>query len=603
MTSPEPPTAPAAARWAARWVGDWVLLLNRDTLRADLLAGLLGAVLVLPQGIAFATLAGLPPQVGVYTAVLPCIVAALFGSSRHVMSGPTNAISLAMLAMLAPLAAVGSGPYVELAFAMTLLVGAMQLGVGLLRLGLLANFISPSALHGFTGGAAALIAVHALKDLLGLQVERGQGGAATLVQTLSMIDQTHGGALAAAVATIGVSLAARRWKPNWPSMLLGLVAGTGVGWLLTLALPTLAPVATAGTLPSAWPPFHLPQVPWQRWPDLLGLAAALTIVALGQSLAIAKAVAARSGQRLDTNREFIGQGLSNLVGGLFSSYVSCGSLNRSIPNLQAGARTPLAAVLSALLLVLLVWASAPLLAHIPLAAIGALLLLVAWSLFDLPRWRRLHHLSRREFMIAAATLFATLTMRLEIAILLGTLLSLLVYLYRTSRPAMRTMGFDKRAPDRRLVVLETHPQALPECPQLKLLRMEGSVYFGAVPYVAERLHELRAAQGSPKHLLVMAKSMNFVDLPGAEMWQHEMLERRAAGGDLYFHHPRTGVLQLWEPMGFTAVLGPGHLFDDKKSAFATIVPRLDAAICARCTARIFHECPPPVQLAGDGPQG
>ncbi|MDP3246008.1 MAG: SulP family inorganic anion transporter, partial [Polaromonas sp.] len=323
---------------------------------------------------------------------------------------------------------------------------------------------------------------------------------------------------------------------------------------------------------------------------LLGLAFALTIVALGQSISIAKAVAARSGQRIDANREFRGQGLSNTIGGFFSSYVSCGSLNRSMPNLEAGARTPLASVFSALLLLALVAVSAALLAQIPMAALAALLVLVAVSLLDLGRWRQLFSLSRTEFAVALATLAATVSIRLEIAILLGTLLSLMSFLYRTSKPAMRTMGFDSRAPDRQFVVLADSATPLPECPQLKLLRMEGAVYFGAAQHVSDTQHHLRAAPAAPRHLLVMSKSMNFIDPAGAQVWDEELRARRAEGGDLYFHRPRPPVLELWDRSGFLDTLGRDHVFADKQSAIARIVPRLDPAICAGCKVRIFGEC-------------
>jgi SulP family sulfate permease len=264
-----------------------------------------------------------------------------------------------------------------------------------------------------------------------------------------------------------------------------------------------------------------------------------------------------------------------------------------------------------------------------------LLVLVAASLLDLTRWRQLFGLSRTEFGVALATLVATVTIRLEMAILLGTLLSLMSFLYRTSRPAMRTMGFDSRAPDRQFVVIDedashstwaSSPAAaaepalpggrrsapsggstvhevtsggatpLPECPQLKLLRMEGEVYFGASQHVADTLHALRHAPEPQKHLLVMGKSMNFIDLAGARLWEEELNARRAMGGDLYFHRPRPEVIRMWETTGFTRLLGPEHQFADKRSAIAAIFARLDPQTCRQCTARIFSECasvPPP----------
>lgn len=581
---------PSASSVFERLFGAWVRFVTPHTLRADLLAGLLGAVLVLPQGIAFATLAGLPPQYGLYTAIVPCVVAALFGSSWHVVSGPTNANSLALFAMLSPLAMAGSGPYIELALVITVMVGVMQALIGGLRLGSIANFISPAALLGFTGGAATLIAIHALKDLFGFGAAAGASAGAVLSYVAAHLAQAHVGAVLVGVATLASALVVRHFKPRWPYMLAALAVGTLLAMALNGRGDEAWSVRTLGALPSAWPAFHVPRIDWQRVPDLLGLAFALTIVALGQSISIAKAVAARSGQRIDANREFLGQGLSNIVGGFFSSYVSCGSLNRSMPNLEAGARTPLAAVFSAGLLVALVALSAPLLVAIPFAAIAGLLMLVAWNLLDLPRWRRMAHVNRTEFGIAAATFVATVTIRLEMAILLGTILSLVSYLHRTSRPAMRTMGFDTMDAERHFVVVEDNADALPECPQLKLLRMEGSIYFGAVQHVADRLHALRNEPNAPKHLLVMAKSMNFIDVAGAELWQAELMARRAMGGDLYFHRPRPQVLEMWEKTGFIDLLGRDHIFPDKRTAIDTIFKKLDPRVCAACRARVFWEC-------------
>ena len=610
-----------------RLFGDWTQTITPTTLRADALAGLLGAVLVLPQGIAFATLAGLPPEYGLYTAVVPCIIAALFGSSWHVMSGPTNANSLALFAMLSPLALAFTPAYIQLALAVTLMVGVMQFLIGALRLGSLANFISPAALFGFTSGAAVLIAIYALPDFLGLPPAKERGVSGVLLHVAAQLGQFDKSALLAGATTVMVALGVRLFRPSWPFMLVGLTAAAA------LAAGAALPVRTIGQISTPWPQFVLPNlnaVSWASVSELLGLAFALTIVALGQSISIAKAVAAKSGQRIDANREFRGQGLSNIVGGFFSCYVSCGSMNRSMPNLQAGARTPLAAVFSALLLLVLVAVSSSLLAKIPMAALAALLLLVAVFLFDTARWRQVYKLSRAEFAVALATLVATLTIRLEMAILLGTLLSLMTFLYRTSRPAMRTMGFDSTLENRTFVVLDNPklegrsdgpPPArpapaggsvlreaksvganhLPECPQLKLLRMEGEVYFGATQHVADKLHALRHEANPQKHLLVMGKSMNFIDLAGAELWEQELNARRAMGGDLYFHRPRPEVIAMWQTTGFTRLLGPAHQFPDKQVAIATIFSKLDRNICSSCKARIFWECrqlPPPAPVPG-----
>lgn len=567
-----------------RILGPWVHEVDRHSLRADALAGLLGAVLALPQSIAFASLAGLPPAWGLYTAVVPCLVAALAGSSRLVSSGPTNAVSLALTAMLAPLAAAGSPEYLRLALVATLLVGLMQTALALLRLGALANFISPSVMLGFTSGAALLIGWHALDGLF---------------------DSRANAALAA--GTLLLALLGKRFWSRGPFLLLALVLASLAGWALQRWGGQ--PLGFVGALPQAWPAWSASQfvgLSASELSRLVGVALALTIVSLGQTIAIAKLLAARTHQPLDVNRECLGQGLSNIAGSLFSCFVSSGSLNRSMPNLASGARTPLVGVFAALFVLGLALLAAPLIAWVPLAAIAGLLLWVAATLVDHQHWRRLLQQDRGEVAIAAATMVATLLLPLQEAVLGGVGLSLLSYLYRTSRPALRTMGFTRHDALRPMVVIDG--TAVPECPQLKLLRMEGSVYFGAVAHVGDRLQALRSHSTPARHLLVMAKSMNFVDDAGATLWEQEHLRRLAIGGDLYFHRPRPEVLQTWERRGFLDRLGPGHVFDDKRTAIATIVPRLDDTICAGCRVRIFEECasrpgatPPPQDPATDDP--
>jgi SulP family sulfate permease len=549
-----------------RWLGPWVRGLDARTLRADARAGLLGALIVLPQGIAFASLAGLPPAWGLYTSIVPCIVAALAGSGRLLVSGPTNATSIALAAMLAPLAAAGSPAYLQLALAATLGLGLLQLALGVARLGSLAHFVSPSVLLGFTTGAAVLIAAHAAEDLTAAWPEALVG-----------------------VATLAAALAAQRWARAGAHLLVGLLAGVAAAAALRAAG---VPTAVVDHLPAALPVPTPPPMDWGTLQRLGGIAAALAIVSLGQTMAIGKALAGRHGERFDPNRECIGQGLSNIAGSFFSCFVSSGSLNRSVLNEQAGAATPVAAVVSALGVGLLLLVGAPLLGWIPLAAIAALLLLVAWGLLDRSHWRRVLRLDRSEAAIAAGTALATLALSLETAILGGVAASLVVYLARSARPALRSMGFDLPPghPGYRpfVVVDDSPPGALPECPQLKLLRMEGSVYFGAVAHVAEHLHRLR--QGPQKHLLVMAKSMTTIDLAGADLWEAERIRRTAAGGDLYFHRPRPQVMDLWRRSGFLDRLGADHVFDSKPAALAGIVARLDPEVCRGCRARIFAEC-------------
>lgn len=564
-------------------VARWWRSVGPDTLRADLLAAVLGALLVLPQGVAFARLAGLPPEFGIYTALIPCVVAALFGASLHVTSGPTNTLSLTIFAMLSPLAVAGSAEYLQLVFATTLLVGLMQLLVASLRLGVLANFIAPSVLTGFTAGVACLIAWHAVLGLAGLYREApGMGAIEPAIAVLTL------------VATAAVA----HWRPRWPAMLVGLV----LAWLVATALARGAGIVAhpLGPLSGVLPPLSNPLAALDRLPSILGIALALTLISLAQSISIAKAIAQRSGQVLHTNREIRGQGLSNVAGSFFSSYVSCGSFNRSLPNYEAGARTPLAAVFSAGVLLMLVGVAGPLIAGIPLAAIEALLLYVAWQLINVPRIREIARFSRGDAITLGATWLATMTIRIELAILLGMALALGFYLDLSSRPAMRRLV--PWGPSRRFTPIAQIDQPVRECPQLLLLRMEGAVYFAATAHVRDELRGYRERTPGQKHLLVMARSMNFIDQAGDRLWREELATRRAVGGDVHFHRPRTPVLSAWQRSGMTASLGKDNLFETKNEAIAHIIKkRLDPAICASCTARIFDECPPAPAVAQASP--
>ena len=437
---------------------------------------------------------------------MPCAVAALAGSSRHVMSGPTNANSLALFAVLAPLAAAGSPAYIQLALAVTVLVGLMRWLVGALRLGSLAHFISPSALFGFTSGAAVLIAVHALKDALGLPAPDSHGAGSLLLNLASHAGQAQAGSIIVTLATLGAALLVRRLDKRKPYMLAGLAAGTMAAALECVGgagVPVLGAIALAA-VPRAQRGLARaarPAQPGLRADHRGAGAVHLHRQGRGGALASASTRTANSwGRPVQHRRRLL----------LVLPVLRFAEPLRA--NFEAGARTPLAAVFSALLLVALVALSAPLLALIPHAAIAGLLLLVAWTLLDTPRWRRLLATQRGE-AIAAATLAATVTIRMEVAILLGTVLSLMAYLHRTSRPAMRIMGFDGRGLDRRFVVMAQPPQPRP-CPNARSSSCCAwrARCFGAAAHVAQRLHELRAAPDAPRHLLVMAKSMNFIDL-------------------------------------------------------------------------------------------
>ncbi|HEX9179593.1 MAG TPA: SulP family inorganic anion transporter, partial [Burkholderiales bacterium] len=493
----------------------WWPRVNRGTLRADLVAGLTGAVIVLPQGVAFATLAGLPPEYGLYAAMVPAVVAALFGSSWHLVSGPTNAISIVVFATLSPLADPGSPDYVRLVLTLTFLTGVFQLAMGLARMGTLVNFISHTVVVGFTAGAALLIVASQVKNFFGIMVPRGAHFHEVLMHFGRQVDDINPYVLAVSLVTLLSGIALRRWLPKFPYMIGAMVAGS----LAALGLNTgfgehTTGITTLGPLPASLPPLSLPDFSAGALRQAAPIAFAVSILALTEAVSIARSIAVKSEQRVDGNQEFVGQGLSNLAGAFFSGYASSGSFNRSGLNYEAGARTPLAAAFSAPFLAAILFAVAPLAAYLPIAAMAAILFLVAWGLIDFHHIGQILKTSRSETAVLLVTFAATLLLDLEFAIYGGVIVSLMLYLNRTSRP----MVLDVKPDLSHGAYHFSAETGLPDCPQLKMLRVNGSLFFGAVDHVQRRLEETGPAQ---KHVLIVASGINFVDMAGAQMLAQE----------------------------------------------------------------------------------
>lgn len=568
----------------------WRHRITRESLLRDLGAGIIGALIVLPQGVAFATLAGLPPEYGLYAAIVPTAVAALFGSSLHTVSGPTNAISMMTLASLAPLAAVGSPEYINLALSLALLMGIFMVALGAMRMGVLVNFISQPVVIGFTAGAGVLIMASQLPALLGLPSAPSPGITSTLPHLWRHIGDVHGAAFIVGGITFATGMVVRRFWPRIPNIVVAMLVGVAVAALIEAVArgsgrdPALAYL---GAIPRTLPPLSIPVLDTGRLAELAGLAGALSIVALTQSVSIARAVAMRSGQRIDGNQEFIGQGLSNIAGAFFSGMPTSASVNRSGPNYDSGAQTPLAAVFAALALAAIVVALAPLVLWLPIAAIAAVLLLASVSLIDIARMRETFAASPREGWVLVLTLVATVFLRLDVAVLTGVAASLLLYLSRTSRPMLRSQVPGISSERRGFVPISRDRE---ECPQLKLLAIEGSIYFGAVDHVATHLEILREISPHQKSLLLLARNMNFVDVAGATLLGHEARRRRDAGGRLYLQGLRPSVEELLVRGGMMKWIGEANCFDTKHKAIATIYEQLDPKICARCSIRIFFEC-------------
>jgi SulP family sulfate permease len=564
----------------------WWPTLSRRTLREDLLAGITGALIVLPQGVAFATIAGLPPQYGLYAAMMPAVVAALFGSSWHLVSGPTTAISIAVFAALSHQAEPGSAHYIQLVLTLTFLVGVFQLVLGLARMGALVIFISHTVVIGFTAGAAILIAASQVRNFFGIDIPRGTPFYEIVRQLFVQFTHINPWVFAVGAVTLASGILARRYLKKIPYMILAMIVGSVIAEILNFWMGQDATgIKTVGALPAQLPPLSAPDFSLDTLRHTLGPALVITMLALTEAVSIGRAIAVSSEQRIDGNQEFIGQGLSNIVGSFFSAYASSGSFNRSGVNYEAGARTPLASVFASVFLLVVLLLVAPLAAYLPTAAMAGILFLVAWGLIDFHHITHIWHTSKIEAAILATTLIGTL-FNLEMGIFLGVFLSLVTFLYRTSKPEIVPVV---PAPEEGAYHF-IRARGRPECPQLRIVRVTGSVYFGAASYVQQTLQQIDEDNPQQKSVLINGASLVRIDIAGAEILAQEARRRRRLGGGLYFYRLSDANHEFLKQGGYAHEIGEGAFFPVMTNVTGALYWTLDPDVCRTCKTRIFKEC-------------
>ncbi|MDX1823807.1 MAG: SulP family inorganic anion transporter [Thiohalomonadales bacterium] len=565
---------------------NWFRLVNKDTLKADFVAGVTGAIIVLPQGVAFATIAGLPPEYGLYTAMVTPIIAALFGSSYHLISGPTTAISIVVFSAISQHANPGSPEFISLVLTLTLLAGIYQLAFGLARLGKLVNFVSHTVVIGFTAGAAILIATSQMKTIFDVPIPKGESFFHTWVDIFNELHQVNFYALTIALCTLVAAILVKRFFPKIPNLLLGLIVGSLVA--LVFSSPE-NDIKLVGAIPQHLPPLSTPDFSFAAIKNLAPQAFAVALLGLIEAVSISRAIATKSNQRIQANQEFIGQGLSNIAGSFFSSYAGSGSFTRSGVNYASGAKTPMSAIFAAVILMIVILLIAPLTAYLPVAAMGGVILIVAYNLVDFHHISDILKNSRSETAILLTTFFATLFLELEFAIYMGVLLSLVIFLNRTSTPDIVTLAIDDD-PDtgkRKLINIQSKP--VNQCPQLKILRIDMAVYFGSLNHIENRLHHLIESE-NVKHILIVGTGINFIDLSGAEMLVSVANQMKSQGGGLYFADLKSRVYEKASKVNMVAKIGNANFFDSKREAIKYIYKRLDKDICAECAALVFKEC-------------
>ena len=553
---------------------------------ADLVAGLTTGVILIPQSIAYALIAGLPPEVGLYTAIIAAVVASLWGSSHHLHTGPTNAASLLVLAILAPLVSVSNvSEYVIAAGLLALLVGILRMLLALLRLGFIMNFISDAVMVGFTAGAGVLIMTYQLSGLFGLETEISSEFLSTVRGLARQSAAVHPLSLILGLSTLGLILVLPHLNRKIPSQFLAVL---GVSLVIVVFGLERQGVTVIGPMPRGFPPLQmLPLTDLSLIQRLLPGAGAIALLGLIEALTISRSIATESGQYLDNNQEILGQGMANVVAGFLSGYCSSGSFTRSTVNYTAGGRTRMASILSGCVVLAAVLWMGWAIAYLARPVLAGFVIATAISMINFRRAYRIMTTTRSETLIMAVTFFSVFVFPLVYVVGIGITLSLLVYVYKTSRPRVLPMVPTR---DFRHLREVTHPHQI-QCPQLTILSIEGDLYFGAANHVEHLLRAHLPPADTQNFILLHLQNMVRIDISGVRMLENFVRLMRHNGGDVYFSHVTEIAMRLFRSSGLKKLIGEDHFLDDDAAIGFLFHRILNPKVCIYdCPHRVFQEC-------------
>ncbi len=521
----------------------------------DTMAGFTVAAVAVPQAMAYALSAGVPPQYGLYTAIVMTTVGALFDSSKQLINGPTNAISIAVLSAVVGFSDAERIPAVIL---LALLVGLVQTGITLLRLGDLTRYISHAVIVGFTLGAAFLIALDQLKNLLGLPTA-GAGDDYFLKRfylSMSHLHEWNQATFAVGLATTGIALSLywvnQRFRLRFPEFLTAIICMAVVVWGFGLERQG---VKVVGTIPAELPSFAFPEIEWSKVRTLAGSSCAIALLGLLEAIAMAKAIANQTRQKLDMNQQCLSEGLANLVGSLFHCFPGSGSLTRSTINHLAGAKTQWSGVISAAVVAFTVVLFAPYAYYIPRSGLAAILILSAWRLVD--KRELAYHLrtTRYDACIVLATAFSAVAISVEFCVMIGVFMSFVLYVPQAARVHVTELTL---TPER---VVRERISTDPACNRIRIYSLEGELFFGAAPELEEHLNAIgeTARQGVRVIVLRLKRARN-TDAVCLSVLDRFISRMQAAQVSVLLCGLRPDLTKVIDSSGLLRRLGSDHVF-------------------------------------------
>lgn len=534
-------------------------LKNPQTIKADVIAGITVALVLVPQSMAYAQLAGLPAYVGLYASFLPVIIAALFGSSRQLATGPVAIVSLMTATALQPLALTPEA-YLAYAAIIAMMVGVLQLSLGLFRLGVLVDFMSHPVVLGFTNAAALIIVSSQLNKLLGIASRQGAHNYETLWHLVQDLPQTHFATLAMAILSILLLLLLKKLIPKVPNILVTVVVCTLVSYFFCYEAKGGAVVGQVG---AGLPGFKLPQVEYSQLKHLVMPAAVIALLGFVEAISIAKALSQETRQRLSADQELVGQGLANIVASLFQGYAVSGSFSRSAVNFSANAKTGFSSVVTGLLVATTLLFLTPLLHHLPQATLAAVIMVAVAGLIKFEPIEHVWKVHPHDAFVAVIVFVTTLFFapHLEDGIIVGVLLSLGLYIYQTMRPRLLELSLAEDGTLRGAEVFN-----LQTSDSIAIYRYDGDLYFVNAGYLERQLLNLIAAKPKLKVIILDFESVSFIDATGEEIVSLIAEHLKVAGIDFYIARAKKQLMDVFERTGLVKKIGKHHFFLNRKDA-------------------------------------
>ncbi|GAP63876.1 sulfate permease, SulP family [Ardenticatena maritima] len=553
-----------------RWlpITQWIRTYTRDDFVNDLIAGVIVAIMLVPQSMAYAMLAGLPPEVGLYASIAPLVVYGLLGTSRALAVGPVAIMSLLVASGLTPLAEPGSPEYVQLALVLALLAGLLQIVMGLARLGFLVNFLSHPVLSGFTSAAAIVIGFSQVKHLLGVSVPRLPHFYEQVAATLRTLPETNPTTLAIGLASIAILFTFKTWgatffrRLGFSEQVALMLSKTGP--LVVVALSTLlvwglrlherAGVAIVGTIPQGLPPFGLPPLDLTLWQTLLPTALTLVFVGYMESISVAKALASKRREKVDANQELLALGAADIAAALTGAYPVAGGFGRSVVNFMAGARSGIASIITAALILLTVLALTPLFYFLPRAVLAAIVIVAVSTLFDVHTLKHTWAYNKADAVALIATFLAVLIVGVETGILVGVAVTIALYLWRTSRPHVAIVG---RLPGTQ-IYRNIARHKVETCPHVLAVRVDESLYFANTQFLEDLVLSLVADNPDIRAFVLIGTAINFIDASALETLEDLAHRLRDAGVEMHFAAIKGPVMDRLQAVGFVDAIGRDH---------------------------------------------